>query len=134
MSTTPTAAPSRAKRSAPARPIPEAAAETMPILPSSRMVSSPSFAPSVPPPRERFRWVLGRHVLAVVECVECRAVGVTDYMALDLQGRRHLTVGDGEGLLSNEETPHPLYRREPLVHARDRGTDRFGERQTDGLP
>src|SRR6185437_15377361 len=42
MSTTPTAAPSRAKRSAPARPIAEAAAVTMPILPSSRMVP-PSF-------------------------------------------------------------------------------------------
>ena len=42
MSTTPTAAPSRAKRKAPARPIPDAAALTMPILPSSRMVFLPS--------------------------------------------------------------------------------------------
>src|SRR5262249_3140356 len=53
--TPPAAAPSRANGRAPARPIPEAAPETIPILPSSRMVSSPSFAPFVPPPRERFR-------------------------------------------------------------------------------
>ena len=44
MSTTPTAAPSRAKRKAPARPIPEAAAVTMPILPSSRIGLPPSVA------------------------------------------------------------------------------------------
>src|SRR5262245_43302175 len=36
ISTTPTLAPSRAKRRAPARPMPDAAAVTMPTLPSSR--------------------------------------------------------------------------------------------------
>ena len=40
-STTATLAPSRAKRIAPARPMPEPAAVTMPILPSSRIVSLP---------------------------------------------------------------------------------------------
>ena len=56
-------------------------------------------------------------------------------MALDLQGRRHLTVGNREWLFSNNETPHTLYRRELLVHARYRGTDRFGERRIDsGAP
>src|SRR5712691_1868196 len=41
MSTTPTAAPSCAKRNAPARPIPEAAAVTMPTLFCRRMVLAP---------------------------------------------------------------------------------------------
>ncbi len=40
-STTATCAPSRAKRTAPARPMPEAAAVTIPILPASRISNPP---------------------------------------------------------------------------------------------
>src|SRR5271166_3960936 len=119
MSTTPTATPSRAKRTAPALPIPEAAAVTMPILPSSRMV---------PPP---FR--SGRHVLGLIQRVECRTIGVADFMALDLQGRRHLTVGYRKGFRRDRETPHPLDRRKPLIDAHDRGADCLGQCRIGGL-
>src|SRR5205823_10287186 len=48
-STTATCAPSRATRSAPARPMPEAEAVTIPILPASRMLSSlPDGGPRAP--------------------------------------------------------------------------------------
>src|SRR5271167_238965 len=100
MSTTPTAAPSRAKRSAPALPIPEAAAVTMPILPLSRI--------SPPSSRPRRRDASSGDVLAFVERVEHRAVSLADDMTLDLQGRRHLTVGDRKGFRRNREVPHPL--------------------------
>src|SRR6516164_3532057 len=109
MSTTPTAAPSRAKRIAPARPIPEAAAVTMPILPSSRM----SFTPS------------SRDFLALIERVERRAIGFAEHMALDLQGRRHLAVCNGKGFACDYKTPHPLIRREHLVDSRHDSSDRF---------
>src|SRR5271157_684506 len=110
MSTTPTAAPSRTKRSAPARPIPEAAAVTIPILPSSRMVSPFLGYPSLPSPACGGGKGGGssRDVLAVVERVEHRAVGLADHMTLDLQGWRHLTVGDRKGFRRDREVPHPL--------------------------
>src|SRR5215831_1324649 len=111
MSTTPTAAPSRAKRSAPALPIPEAAAVTMPILPSSRMVALLALLAS------------GRDVPALVKRVECGAVGFPDDVPLDLQGGRHLIVGDGKGFRGNHEAPDPLDRRKPLVDPRDDGAD-----------
>ena len=47
-------------------------------------------------------------VLAVVERVERRAVGLADHMSLDLQGRRHLTVGYRKGFRGDREMPHPL--------------------------
>src|ERR1700758_2977171 len=112
MSTTPTAAPSRANRSAPARPIPEAAAVTMPILPSSLML------PLLPSSGD---------LLAVVERVERGAVRLTDHMSLDLQGRRHLAVGDGKRFVRDHKTPHPLARREGLVDPRHRSADRLDE-------
>src|SRR6516164_8765112 len=111
MSTTPTAAPSRAKRKAPALPIPEAAAVTMPILPSSRMVSLPSGCPhSYLPTRGRVRMGSGRDVFAIVERVKHCAVGLADDMSLDLQGRRHLTVGNRKGFRRYREMPHTLDR------------------------
>src|SRR6516225_12338734 len=122
MSTTPIAAPSRAKRNAPALPIPEAAAVTMPILPWSRMVPSVSASGS------------GRDVLAVVECVECGNIDVTNHMALDLQSRRHLTIGDRKGLRRDREAPHPLDRRQPLVDACDHRAYRPGKSGVAGEP
>ena len=119
MSTTPTAAPSRAKRNAPARPIPEAAAVTMPILPSSRMVLPPRSASSAGPSRG--------DAFAVVERAERLAIDLADRVALDLQGWRHLAVGDREWLGGDHEAPHPLDRRQPTIDPRHRGADRLDQ-------
>src|SRR6266446_3523695 len=124
MSTTPTAAPSRAKRSAPARPIPEAAAVTMPILLSSRMVRSLLFI--------RYRAALSRDLLAIVEGVEGGAIHVADDMTFDFEGRRHLAIGDGKGLRRNHEAPHPLEGRQPSVDPGHHGADRPGKSRIGG--
>src|SRR5882724_6615481 len=119
MSTTPTAAPSRAKRSAPARPIPEAAAVTMPILLSSRMVLFPSLHP--------LSGCLGRDLPAVVEGVEGGAVHLADDMTLDFEGRRHLAIGDGKGFARDHEAPHAFDRRKSPVDPGHDGADRPGK-------
>src|SRR5258705_13814868 len=103
MSTTPTAAPSRAKRSAPARPIPEAAAVTMPILLSSRMVSP--FSSLVV---GGCRAALSCDLLAVVEGVESGAICIADDMTFDFEGRRHLVISDGKGFRRDHKAAHPL--------------------------
>ena len=52
----------------------------------------------------------GGNVLDVVERVERGTVGVADHMTLDLQGRRHLTVGDRKRFRRNREAPDPFDR------------------------
>src|SRR5215472_12880043 len=98
MSATPTAAPSRAKRIAPARPIPEAAAVTIPIFRSSRIF--PLLQYPIPPLsrmwRRAGRAYSSRDFLCVVERVERGAIRFADRVTLDLQGRGHLAVSDRE--------------------------------------
>src|ERR1700733_121073 len=112
-STTATDAPSRAKRNAPARPMPEAAAVTMPIFPSRRMV----FSCGSPPPSKGEG--LRRRALAVVKRLQRFAIGGADRVALDLESRGQLPVGGGKRLAGDRETPHPFGRGQRRIDPGD---------------
>src|SRR4029077_3856423 len=68
-----------------------------------------------------------RDPLAVVEGVELRLVGGADRMAADLQGRRHLRVCQAERFFGDNETAHPLARRQLAVDPRDDVANRLVE-------
>ena len=48
-------------------------------------------------------------------------------MALDLQGRGHLPVGDGKRLGRDDEAANPLDRPQTTIDPRDHGADRLSK-------
>src|SRR4051794_30014540 len=68
-----------------------------------------------------------RSAMRIIERLQRGTVSLADGEALDLEGRRHLAVGDGEGLAGEDEAAHALDRRQLGVDPRHRCADQLVE-------